>query len=213
MKSIKKIPLMAVIIMVVLSFSNLAGLKIAGASVIVGVIVFFTNKGLSTEPFEGSGFDFKNIGAGLKNRDIWLWLALPLVMDAISITVAKLLMPAYIDHVLQRAGVFVSFDKILPMLFQLAFLALGEEIAWRAFFQKQLNKVFPIIPVLLFSSILFAFGHITEGNPSIVAYDVFFVFINSVLYGIIFHKTNNAWVSAISHFAANLFSIIILVFI
>ncbi|MFB6467871.1 hypothetical protein ACE38V_13860 [Cytobacillus sp. Hz8] len=42
---------------------------------------------------------------------------------------------------------------------------------------------------------------------------MFFVFVYSVLYGIIFHKSNNAWVSAFSHFAANLFSVIILVFI
>jgi len=34
-----------------------------------------------------------------------------------------------------------------------------------------------------------------------------------VLYGIIFYKTNNAWVSGLSHFAANLFSILVLGFI
>ncbi|HBC29880.1 MAG TPA: CPBP family intramembrane metalloprotease, partial [Clostridiales bacterium] len=47
----------------------------------------------------------------------------------------------------------------------------------------------------------------------IVTYDIFFVFINSILYGIIFYKSKNAWISAISHFAANLFSVIVLVFI
>lgn len=47
----------------------------------------------------------------------------------------------------------------------------------------------------------------------IVAYDISFVFINSILYGIIFYKTNNAWISAISHFIANLFSVIVLVFL
>lgn len=88
-----------------------------------------------------------------------------------------------------------------------------EEIGWRALFQNHLNKVLPIIPVLFITSVLFAFGHLTEGNTIIVIYDIFFIFINSILYGIIFHKTNNAWISAISHFMANLFSIIVLLFL
>lgn len=89
----------------------------------------------------------------------------------------------------------------------------AEEIAWRAFFQKQLNKALPIVPVLLISSLLFALGHLREGSTIIVAYDIFFVFINSILYGIIFYKSNNAWISGISHFVANLFSVIVLVFL
>ena len=93
------------------------------------------------------------------------------------------------------------------------FLALGEEIAWRAFFQKRLNKVLPIIPTLLISSILFAIGHFNQGDTVIVIFDIFFVFINSILYGVIFYRTNNAWISAISHFIANLFSVIVLGFL
>ncbi|MEA4822239.1 MAG: CPBP family intramembrane glutamic endopeptidase, partial [Erysipelotrichales bacterium] len=108
---------------------------------------------------------------------------------------------------------FVSFDKLAILIIQLAVLALGEEIAWRAFFQKQLCRVLPVVPVLLISSLLFSFGHLVKGNIIVVSYDVFFVFINSIIYGIIFHESKNAWISAISHFAANLFSVIVLVFI
>ncbi len=80
------------------------------------------------------------------------------------------------------------------------------------FFQNQLSKALPIIPALLITSALFALGHLAEGNTIIVIYDIFFIFINSILYGIIFHKSNNAWISAIAHFIANVFSIIILLF-
>jgi len=65
----------------------------------------------------------------------------------------------------------------LIMVFQLAIFALEEEIAWRAFFQKQLNRVLPIRHTLLISSVLFALGHISEGNTIVVIYDIFFVFI------------------------------------
>ena len=210
MKNIKKIPFIAMIIMAVVSFSNLFGLKIAGVSVIIGVVFFFINKAYEKQPFVGSGLDIGAIGTNLKDRKIWFWVILPLIMDVVCITTAKLFLPEYIEHILARTEIFVSFDKVIIMVFQLAFLALGEEIAWRAFFQKQLSKAFSIVPVLLISSAFFAIGHFTQGNVMIVTYDIFFIFINSILYGIIFYKTNNAWVSAISHFIANLFSIIVL---
>lgn len=213
MQNIRKVSLIAIILMASLSFSNLLGLKIAGLAVVVGVVFFFVDKVSEKQPFEGGGLDIGAIRKNFKDKSIWFWMALPIIMDAVAIGISKLLLPEYIDHVLARTEAFVSFDKVLILIIQLAFLALGEEIAWRAFFQKQLNKALPIIPTLLISSSLFAIGHFSQGNVVIVLYDVLFVFINSVLYGIIFHKTNNAWMSAISHFAANLFSIIVLVFL
>lgn len=210
MSNINKRCLIAMSAMTILSFSNLFGTSIAGICVFIGVAFFFINKAEEKQAFEGSGLDMKGIKADLKEKSIWIWIAMPLIMDAVSITLAKLFLPEYIEHVIGRAMPFISPDKIALMLVQLLVLALGEEIAWRAFFQKQLCKVLPLVPVLLISSVLFAFGHLTKGNTIVVAYDIFFVFINSILYGVVFHKTNNAWISTISHFAANLFSIIIL---
>jgi len=201
------------IAMAVISFSNLLGVMAAGISVFLGLIFFFVNKAMEKQSFAGSGLDFKAIGTSLKEKTLWFWIAAPLIMDAVSIVLSKLLLPQYVDHVLARTEVFVSFDKAALLIVQLSVLALGEEIAWRAFFQKQLQKALPIAHCLMISSALFAVGHITSGSLMIVSYDVFFVFINSILYGIIFYKTNNAWISAISHFMANLFSVIVLVFL
>ena len=213
MKNIKTISLIAMIIMGIISFSNLMGLKVAGVSVIIGAIFFFINKKIENQSDKESGLDINSIKNNFKDKSIWIWVLLPLIMDCVSITISKIFLPEYIEHVLARTENFVSFEKITIMVLQLAFLALGEEIAWRAFFQKQLNKILSIRYTILISSILFAIGHISSGNNTVVIYDISFVFINSILYGIIFHKSNNAWISAISHFAANLFSLIILIFL
>ena len=213
MQALKKMPLLAIILMSMLTFSNVFGLPIAGAAVFVGAIGFFIHKAGEKQPFKGSGLEIGAIRSQLANTSIWLWMALPLIMDAVSITLSKLVLPEYLEHVLARTGQFVSLDKIVLLVFQLAFLALGEEIAWRAFFQKQLNKALPIVPTVIITAVLFSIGHFSQGDAVIVLYDVLFICINSVLYSIVFHKTNNAWMSAISHFAANLFSIIVLVFI
>ena len=63
MQNIKKISLIAIILMAILSFSNLLGLKIAGLAVVVGVILFFVHKASEKQPFEGSGLDI-----GAKSR-------------------------------------------------------------------------------------------------------------------------------------------------
>lgn len=59
---------------------------------------------------------------------------------AISIIIANLFLPEYIEHVIARTEILVSFDKVVIMVFQLAFLALEEEIVWRAFFMKQCQR-------------------------------------------------------------------------
>lgn len=210
LEEIKRFSLIAMIIMMIASFTGIFGLNIGGISVIVGVIFFFINKSIEKQTFRDSGLDIKEIRENLKDRRIWFWIILPLIMDVVCIVVSKIFLPEYLEHVLIRTDGFLAFDKLVLLIFQLAILAIGEEIAWRAFFQNQLSRVLSIMPALLITSVLFALGHLTEGNIVIAIYDVMFIFINSIIYGNVFHKTNNAWISAIAHFIANVFSIILL---
>lgn len=208
-ENIKKLPLIVMIVMVILSFTNIFGLNISSATIFVGVAFFFINKGIEKQPMKDSGLDIRAIGTNLKDRKIWIWLVLPIIMDAICVSISYLFLPEYIEFETARAGSFVAIELSIISALQFFVFALGEEIAWRAFFQNQLCKVWSILPVLLSSSLLFALGHFKEGNPVIVAYGLFFTFINSILYGVIFHKTKNAWVSGIAHFAANMFEVML----
>lgn len=210
MKTNNKIKIIMIAIMVFFSFTNLFGIEVAGISVILGVIFFFVYKGIEKQNDEVCGLNIKSIGKDLKDLRIWFWILMPLLMDVIAIILSKLIIPGYIEHMLLRSASMLSFDKVFILMIQLIFFSMGEEIAWRAFFQKQLKSFLPTVPVLLITSILFSLGHLASGNAMIVAYDLLAVFINSLLYGIIFEKTNNAWISTISHFTSNLFSILIL---
>jgi membrane protease YdiL (CAAX protease family) len=212
-ENIKKLPLIVMIIMVGLSFTNLLGLNISGACIILGVVFFFINKTVDKQPMSESGLDIRAIGTNLRNRKVWIWLVLPIIMDAICVGFAYLFLPEYIEFETARAGAFVEIELSIASVFQFFVFALGEEIAWRAFFQKQLSKIMPIIPVLLCSSLLFALGHFKVGNALVVAYGLIFIFINSILYGVVFHKTKNAWVSTIAHFSANIFEVILFILI
>lgn len=210
MKANTRIKIIMMGIMVFFSFTNVFGIELAGISVILGVIFFFVYKGIEKQNDEVCGLNIKSIGKDLKGLRIWLWILMPLLMDVIVIMLSKLILPGYIEHMLLRSASMLSFDKVFLLMIQLIFFAMGEEIAWRGFFQKQLKSFLPTVPALLITSILFSLGHLASGDTMIVVYDLLAVFINSLLYGIIFEKTNNAWISTISHFMSNLFSILIL---
>lgn len=209
----KNISIVAMMVMAFVSFSNFFGYSFAGISILIGVSFFFIKRILERNMDSDNSLNVRAIGTNLKDVAIWFWITLPLIMNVICFALATMFLPEFIDHVFGRTEFVLSANMVVLLIFQLAILALGEEIAWRGFFQKQLSKWLPIIPTLILTSILFSLGHFAVGNIAVVSYDIFFIFINSVLYGIVFYKTNNAYISAISHFIANLFAVIVLFFL
>lgn len=210
---INRLSLIVLAVMSILSFSNILGINVSSTVIPLGVVYFFINRALEKQPMAGSGLDIKTVGSDLRDRTIWIWLALPVFADAVCVGLATLFLPEYIEFETARASSFVAVELSLASALKFFVFALGEEIAWRAFFQNQLSKVIPLLPVLLFSSLLFALGHYKTGNPVVVIFGLSFTFINSVIYGIIFHKTKNAWISTMAHFTANMFEVALYVMI
>ena len=205
-----------VIVMIILSFTNLLNLqingeplKLAGLSVIIGIIAYFTT--CKTNESKNEGFNIKTFIGSLKNKTVIMLILLTLIVNVISFVIAKLCLPAYVEHILKRSGDLLDFANLPIMLLELVVFALGEEIAWRAFFQKQTSKIIPFVPSLILTSILFSLGHFNFGEPIIVFFDLLFVFLDSIIYGIIFKKTDNAWCSFSAHFLANLLSAVLYV--
>lgn len=59
------------------------------------------------------------------------------------------------------------------------------------------------------SSIVFSAGHIAAGNVSLVIYDVATIFIDSMIYTIVYHKSGNCLISTISHIFSNGVAIVV----
>ena len=216
MKNKKKTSLMAIVIMVVMaivSFSNLLELNLSSAAIFLGIIFFFVCKAVERQPMQGSGLDFKAMAGGLKDKKIWIWLVLPIVTDAVCVLLSVLFLPEYIEYETLRAGSFVEIKISVKSFLMFFVFALGEEIAWRAFFQNRLSEVLPVIPTILVTSFLFTLGHYKQGDMTIVLFGLVFTFINSVLYGLIFNKSKNAWISTVSHLTANIFEVVLFILI
>lgn len=211
MKKINKSIIVLLIVMTILSFANILNIKIngevlklAGISVIVGIIGYFTTR--KTNESITSGLDIKKFFSSLKDVKVILLLIIPTLLNILCFLIAKNFLPEYIEHLNGRTN-FINPSEIIKTVLMLAVAALGEEIAWRAFFQKQTTKILKFIPSLIITSILFSLGHFNFGNLLIVIYDLSSIFINSLFYGLVFKKTDNAWCSWISHYIANLIGI------
>lgn len=204
MQRIGTLALAAMAAMTVLSVTGLFGRNLASGAVIIGIAAFFVIKAVHKESSRDSGLDVATVGASLRHKDAWFWMVLALAMSALRVIVARLYVPAYLEHEAARAGAFVAIELTLSSAVQFFVFALGEEIAWRAFFQRQLAKTMPVALALALSSALFTLGHLSAGDPAAVAYGLAFTFAHSIIYGVVFHKTNNAWASALVHFASNM---------
>ena len=218
MKKNNKLVIVFFIVMVLLSFTNLFNIKyngevikLAGLSVIIGVIAYFVTR--KTNDTKNKGFNIKTIFKDFKDHPKAIIFAiLPFVTCVLSIVIASKFLPEANEHVNERIS-FLDTSKMIQTILILAVSTLGEEIAWRAFFQNKATKYIKFIPALIISSILFAFGHYSVGSTIVVIYDLLFVFIDSSLFGLVFKETDNAWCSWIPHFLADILGVILLLII
>ena len=107
------------------------------------------------------------------------------------------------EHVLGRTDGMLSFENIALLVLQVVILAMGEEIAWRGFFVGKSMGRFPFWLCAVVSSVLFACGHISDGAVILVLYNIFFVFIDSLIFTVIYKKSGNCLVSTLSHIIGN----------
>ena len=216
MKKISKSVLIFLIVMAILSFTNLLNIKIdgdvlklSGISVIVGVIAYFVTRKANKNKDEG--LNIKTIFKDFKEHPKAIVFAiLPFITCILSTVIANKFLPEFNEHVNNRASFAISEDLIKTILL-MAVLTLGEEIAWRGFFQKQTTKIIKFVPSIILTSLLFALGHYSSGSFIVVAYDLLFVFIDSSLFGLVFKETDNAWCSWIPHFLADILGVLLII--
>lgn len=201
------------IVMTVLSFSNCVKieiegdlLKLAGFTVLVGIAAYFITR--NTNEYKNAGLDIKALPRQIVDKKVIVLILIPAVINVISTLIEKSLMPDYFEFLKSR--IFIDSSSTPKMLIELIVLALGEEIALRAFYQKQTTKIIGFVPGLIVSSLAFTFGHFSYGEPVFMVWDLSGIFINSIFYGMVFKKTDNAWCSWISHFLANIVAMILL---
>ena len=201
-----------IIAMILLEAVNtFSSLHLDGCALVVGLVFFFIVEAVSVTPRAKSGLRFKTVPADLEKPGVLFVLLLPVVSAIVSYFLGKLLLGGRIvEHVLARISPMLSFGKIPLLIGQLIIGALIEEIAFRGFFVGKGMKLFPFWLCALVSSAVFAAGHYYPGDAAVVAFDLLFVFIDSVIFSVIYRKTGNCVISTTAHLLANTVGLILL---
>ena len=201
--------LTGIAVMILLAFTKVVpSSNIAGYSVFVGIAFFFIIEAVAKTPNAESGLRFDTIVEDIKKPGVIVWMLLPSVSGIVTLVVGNLMFSGeFVVHVMGRTSSILSFDKIALLIGQVIIAAFGEEIAYRGFFLGKGMKIFPFWFCAVVSSLAFAAGHIATGDMGIVVYDIAAVFIDSLIFSVIYHKSGNCVISTFSHILGNAISI------
>ena len=167
---------------------------------------------LRRRPKAETGSNLKGLPLALRDNRLFIVLVV-FVTPLITVIVGKLLLPEYFTYVLERVVPYVKMDPMGKLFVQLLILALGEEIVFRAFLQGRLSLFINPRLAIILSSIVFAAVHFTSGVMVVVIMDLLSVFVDSLLFGIIFERSKNVLASTVAHFLGNSFGMLLLIFI
>jgi membrane protease YdiL (CAAX protease family) len=199
-----------VLILVLTFIAQFLGQGLRALFVFVPLAYFFIERRRRGRTWVEVGFNFRAIP-----RDVaanWLIIFLvSIIIQFLVVWAAKALLPAYIDHVISRLPFTVGQTmNYLPFLLVATF---AEEISYRALFQERLSWYIPTAVAIGIVSVVFGITHWTTGALVIVLIDVLLVIVDGVIYGIIFARTKNVFVSWIAHFLADLFALGFILFL
>ena len=195
---------MAVMIVAVAVKAATSSMIAAAAIHIAGLACFFVIEGVEKTPDSESGLSFKRFFSDLKKPGVMPLILLMLVLSPAEMLLSKAVFGrAYIDHVLGRISV-PSLDQLPLLLFSQIVSVLGEEIEFRAFFVGKGMKRFPFWPVAVAGAVLFAAAHYAAGPAGIVAWDLGGIFIDAILFAVLYRRTGNCLISFIPHFLNNM---------
>ena len=195
---------MAVMLIAVAVKAATSSVIAAAAIHIAGLAGFFIVEGIEKTPDAESGLSFKRFFPDLKKPGVLSLILLMLVLSPAEILLSKAVFgSAYIDHVLGRVSV-PGLDQLPLLLFNQIVSVLGEEIEFRAFFVGKGMKRFSFWPAAIIGAVIFAAAHYAAGPAGIVAWDLAGIFIDAVLFAILYRKTGNCLISFIPHFLNNM---------
>ena len=195
---------MAVMIIAVAVKAVTSSIVAAAVIHIAGLACFFIIEGIEKTPDSESGLSFKRFFSDLMKPGVLILILFMLVLSPAELLLSKAVFGgAYIDHVLGRINV-PGVDQLPLLLFNQTASVLGEEIEYRAFFVGKGTKLFSFFLTAVAGAVLFAAAHYAAGSMGIVAWDLGWIFIDAILFAILYRKTGNCLISFIPHFLNNI---------
>lgn len=186
--------------------TNVIGLSL---TILFSILYLFIENKRNKGKMEDIGFIPKNILSDIKKY--WWLILIPVVSGIVSISLFKFVLPEIYVYASDTKPM-LSFGNLFLQIPKLLILAFAEEIAFRGFFQTKLCDITKPIWAIIITSLFFAIGNFSAVSITGLIYTSFFIFIDNIIYGVIYQRTKNIYSCTISHFLANVIETFILFF-
>lgn len=130
-----------------------------------------------------------------------------IILPIITFMIEKAFFPEVIDHIVRRLP--LNINDLLPTIIHLVVGTFIEELIYRQILQYIIAKFAKAPIAIVISSVLFALMHRTPGSLKIISIDLSGIFVDSILYGVIFNRSNILF-SWTSHCMSDLTALFIL---
>jgi len=167
----------------------------------------FIERRIRHRRFESLGLKFHGILGDLRaNLAIILLVAVGMQFGVVFGSY-RLLPPLY-NRIGERASYlethFASFAPSMLFLTFIGIATLVEEIIFRGLVQERTSWFSSSLAGIAIGSLLMTVFHYSPGEPLVVAADLFFVFLDSSLYGLIYVRSRSVPVAWLAHLSADL---------
>lgn len=212
-KKIYSKDLAVVIVICLLAISSVVSLilsmpSVSGVGIVVGLVYFFRSKKTGNLNRKEVGLNRLDLKKKIKNN--CLFILLPILFNILAIILSKLILPNYMNHVISRVEDILTLDRISIVIIQFAVFAFVEELVWRGLVQKEISKHLKPVKAIIVTSVFFSIAHTAAGPLNIIIFDLFFILLNSIVYGLIYYRSKNIYIPSLLHFISNLSGLLIL---
>lgn len=167
----------------------------------------FIERRIRHRPFESLGLKFHGLLHDLRaNLAIILLVAIGIQLGVVF--GSYWLWPPLFDRIGERASYlqthFASFAPSMLFLTFIGIATLVEELIFRGLVQERISWFSSSFAGIAIGSLLMTIFHYSPGQPLAVAADLFFVFLDSSLYGLIYMRSRSIPVAWLAHLTADL---------
>lgn len=154
------------------------------------------------------GFSLRTIPAGLRKTLGWALLVI-FGAQVFFVFGEYFFLPEVFQHIAAR----LPFDLNAINANLMITLVIGtflEELVFRALFQNRLSAFVAPAAAIGLTALTFALAHYSPGPALVVFIDLLSVFVDGVIYGVIYQRSRNIFVAWIPHFLADVVALCLL---
>lgn len=172
---------------------------------VIPAVYFIVERRIRKRTWSEIGFKLKGTFTDIKDN-LYLIILVGVIIPIVTILISKYFLPDFISHLTGRLPMDVK--SVIPSIITILIGTFLEEIIFRGFIQGRLSIFIKSYYAIITASILFAFMHYSSGNLSVVSFDILGIFIDSIIYGIIFNRTRNIFASWTGHLLSDVIGLI-----